>query len=383
MELRGQIESVVYYNEENGYMVCNLDVENELITCVGNMPFIQVGDIIKVEGNMVNHALYGEQFKVNSFEKLLPSTIQEIEKYLGSGIIKGVGPATARKIVSKFGEDTVQVLRFEPYKLSEISGITSAKSAQISEEFNEKWQLWQIVIFLQKYDIGATNAGRVYKELGIYAIDKIKENPYILLDVLYGVGFETIDKMAISLGIDYNSEFRVSSGIKYALGISAHNGNTCSSKDELITYVATILNVAEELVVNELTNLSFNKEIYIEDEKVFLHYYFEAEDTIARRIMMMCNDRVDRCANIDSKISDIEKQIKMELSEEQKKAIKMVFANKISIITGGPGTGKTTIIKTILKLMQLERMDYSLCAPTRKSCKKNDRDNRRRSKNIA
>ncbi len=336
MEIKGQIESIVFYNEENGYMVCNLDVENELITCVGNMPFIQIGDLVKLEGNMINHALYGEQFKVNSFEKLLPSTTQEIEKYLGSGIIKGVGPATAKKIVSKFGEETVHVLRFEPYKLAEISGITSAKAIQVSENFNEKWQLWQIVIFLQKYDIGAANAGRVYKELGIYAIDKMKDNPYVLLDILYGVSFETVDRMAISLGTDYNSSFRIASGIKYALGLSSRNGNTCSAKEELVSFVANILRVPEELVINELTDLSYKKEVYIENEFVFLNYFFEAEDSIARRVMMMCNDRVDRTINIDSKINDIERQIKIDLSDEQKKAIKMVFNNKIAIITGGP-----------------------------------------------
>ena len=174
MEIKGQIESIVYHNEENGYTVCNLDVENELVTTVGYMPFISIGDIIKAEGNLVNHAVYGEQFKLSTFEKVMPSTITEVEKYLGSGIIKGVGPATAKKIINKFGEDTINVLRFEPYKLSDISGVTSTKASQISDEFNKEWQLWQIVIFLQKYGIGATNATRVYKELGLFAIDKIK-----------------------------------------------------------------------------------------------------------------------------------------------------------------------------------------------------------------
>ena len=330
------------------------------------MPFIKVGDIIKAEGNIVNHALYGEQFKINTFEKLLPSTVQEVEKYLGSGIIKGVGPATAKKIVGKFGEDTVNVLRFEPYKLAEISGITNNKATQISEEFNKEWQLWQIVIFLQKYDIGATNAGRVYKELGVYAIDKIKDNPYILLNILYGVSFETVDRMAISLGTDYNSNFRISSGIKYALGLSNKNGNTCSLKSELINFVSGILKVPEELIENEFTNLSYNKEIYVENNFVYLDYFFEAEDSIARRVMMMCNDKVKHCINIEAKLNDIEKQIKLDLSEEQKSAIKMAFNNKIAIITGGPGTGKTTIIKTLLKLLELEHLDYTLCAPTRK-----------------
>ena len=365
MEIKGQVDSIVYYNEENGYTVCNLDVNSELITAVGTMPFISVGDIIKADGSLVNHALYGEQFKVNSFEKIMPSTVVEVEKYLGSGIIKGVGPATSKKIVSKFGEDTVNVLRFEPYKLVEISGITSSKATQISEEFNKEWQLWQIVLFLQKYDIGATNSNRVYKELGFNAIDKIKDNPYILLKILHGVGFETIDRMAISLGVDYNSNFRISSGIKYALSLSSRNGNTCSKKEELINYVSNVLKVPEELVENELTSLSYSKEIYLEDGYIYLSNYFEAEDSIARRVMMLCNDKVKRIVNIESKIKDIEQKIRINLSDEQKKAIQMAFNNKIAIITGGPGTGKTTIIKTILKITEIEKMDVALCAPTR------------------
>ena len=370
MDLKGQVESIVYYNEDNGYMVCNLDVDNELITTVGTMPFVGVGDIIKAEGTIVNHAVYGEQFKVNSFEKIMPSSVTEVEKYLGSGIIKGVGPATAKKIISRYGEDTINVLRFEPYKLSDISGITNNKATQISEEFNKEWQLWQIVIFLQKYNIGATNANRVYKELGVSAIDKIKDNPYILLNILYGVGFEVVDQMAISLGIDYNSTFRVSSGIKYALSISSRNGNTCSSRNDLITFVGNILKVPEELVENELTSLIYSKEINEEDGYIFLSNYYEAEDSIARKVMMLCNDRVKKCVNIDAKIKDIEQQIKIDLSDEQKNAIKMAFNNKITIITGGPGTGKTTIIKTILKLLELEKLDFTLCAPTGRAAKR-------------
>ncbi len=370
MELKGQIESIVYYNEENGYTVCNLYTDNKIITCVGNMPFISVGDIIKAEGTMVNHAIYGEQLKINSFEKMLPSTISEVEKYLGSGIIKGIGPATAKKIISRFGEDTINILRFEPYKLAEISGITMRKATSISEEFNNEWQLWQLVIFLQKYNIGTTNANKIYKELGINAIDKIKDNPYILLEKVNKIGFETVDKMAIALGIDYNSTFRVASGLKYALSLSMQNGNTCSKKEELITYTANILRVPEELVETELTTLAFNKEVYIENDYVFLSFYYEAEDSIARHIMMLCNNRVKKCINIDAKLKDIERQISLDLSSEQKKAIKMVFDNQISIITGGPGTGKTTIIKTMLKLMEYERLDAALCAPTGRAAKR-------------
>jgi len=370
LEIKGQIEDIVFSNETNGYTVCNLAVEEQLITAVGYLPFVSVGDIIVANGNFVNHAVYGEQFKINEFEKVMPSSIAEVEKYLGSGIIKGVGPATSKKIVNKFGEDTIYVLRFEPYKLSDIQGITSARVTQISEEFNQEWELWQIVIFLQKYGIGATNANRVYKELGITAIDKIKENPYILLNILYGVEFSTVDKMAISLGTEYDSNFRIASGIKYALSLSSRNGHTCSAKEEIIKYVSQLLGVPEELVTNELTALTYSKEIYLENEFVFLRSYFEAEDTIARRIMMMCNDHVKNCKNLDEKIKKTERLLRMDLSEEQKKAIRLVFDHKVAIVTGGPGTGKTTIIKAIIHLMQEECLDIALCAPTGRAAKR-------------
>ena len=184
MEIKGQIEDIIYSNESNSYTVCTIILEKEIITAVGYLPFINIGDIIVAQGNFVKHATYGEQFKIDTFEKTMPNTTQEIEKYLGSGIIKGIGPATSKKIVSRFGEDTIYVLQYEPSKLSQIKGITESKANEISNEFNNVWELWKIVMFLQQYGIGTTNANRVYKELGIGAIEKIKENPYILLKFL-------------------------------------------------------------------------------------------------------------------------------------------------------------------------------------------------------
>ncbi len=370
MELKGQIEDIVYSNETNGYTVCNMSVEDELITAVGYLPFVSVGDIILANGSFVNHAVYGEQFKIQNFEKVMPSSLVEIEKYLGSGIVKGIGPVTSKKIVHKFKEDTIQVLRFEPYKLAEIQGITNQKATQISQEFNEKWELWQIVLFLQKFKIGAANAARVYKEFGMQAIECIKENPYQLLNILYGVEFSLVDKMAISLGFEYNSSFRVSSGIKYALSLVSKNGSTCCEMEKLVTYVSTLLSVEEESVTNEIASLQFSKEIYLENGFLFLSNYFEAEDSIASRIMMMCNDKVKQYSNLDERMERVERRIKIDLSKEQKEAVKLAFHNRISIITGGPGTGKTTIIKTMIQMMQEEGLEIALCAPTGRAAKR-------------
>lgn len=371
MEIKGQIEEIVYTNEENSYTVCTLSLEDDtMLTAVGYLPFLSIGDVVILYGKMVNHNMYGEQFKVDTFEKVMPVSSKEIEKYLGSGIIKGVGPVTSKKIINKFGDNAIYVLRFEPYKLAEISGITSAKATQISDEFNKQWELWQIVIFLQKYGIGATNANRVYKEFGINAIQKIEENPYVLLSVLYGVDFKAVDKMAIDLGIDYDSNFRIASGIKYALQTSSRNGNTCVLKQNLLEYVSNILGVEKEVVDNEISALLISKEIYLENEKLFLKHYYEAEESVAQRLLMMCNDSVKKYHSLGEKISTTEKKLGITLSDEQKKAVESIFKNKVTIITGGPGTGKTTVIKTAITIMQKEDLDVALCAPTGRAAKR-------------
>lgn len=370
MEIKGQIEDIIYSNESNSYTVCTIILEKEIITAVGYLPFINIGDIIVAQGNFVKHATYGEQFKIDTFEKTMPNTTQEIEKYLGSGIIKGIGPATSKKIVSRFGEDTLYVLQYEPSKLSQIKGITESKATEISNEFNSELELWKIVMFLQQYGIGTTNANRVYKELGIGTIEKIKENPYILLKFLYGVDFKNIDRMALALGIEHESTHRISSGIKYAMSQSTKNGNTCVLKEKLIEYVANILNVYPELVENEFTNLCYSREVYFENGYAFLSDYYLAEEVVAKKLLMLTNAHNKNNINLDKKIAEFEKELKIMLSEEQKEAVKSVFENRVSIITGGPGTGKTTIIKMLIKLFKYDETEFALCAPTGRAAKR-------------
>ena len=370
MKIKGQIDNIIYSNEANGYTVCEVVSEMQIITVVGYLPFINTGDVIIADGEMIKHNIYGEQFKINTFEKVMPSGIYEIEKYLGSGVIKGIGPVTAKKIVSRFGDESIYVLKCEPYKLTEIKGINNEKAEFISDEFNKLWELWQIVTFLQKYDIGTANATRVYKELGVNALNIIKDNPYILLDILYGVGFEKVDKIAYELGIEYNSPYRISSAIKHGLKLALRNGHTSTSKLSLIDFVSNILNVNSELVDNEMVALTYSKQIYIENDYVFLKEYYEAEDTIARKLVSMSLDKVKKCINLDKKIKEQEEKIGIKLSEEQKNAIKNVFESKVSIITGGPGTGKTTIIKMLVNLFKYENKSLALCAPTGRAAKR-------------
>lgn len=370
MEIKGQIDSIIYSNESNGYTVCEIVSDTQVVTAVGYLPFLNIGDVILANGEMVKHAMYGEQFKINRFEKIMPSSLDEIEKYLASGIIKGIGPVTAKKIVTKFGDDSIYVLKYEPDKLSEIKGINLEKARNISEEFNNLWELWQIVTFLQKYDIGTSNATRVYKELGVNAINVIKDNPYILVDVLYGVGFEKVDKIAVELGVDYNSPFRIASAIKHGLKLAMRNGHTCVVKSSLVTFVANMLGIEDVVVENEMTSLVYAKQIYVENEFVFLKEYYEAEESISKKLTSFAMDKVKKCVNLSKKIAEQECKLGITLSEMQKSAIEMAINNKISIITGGPGTGKTTIIKMLVKLFKYEQKSVALCAPTGRAAKR-------------
>ena len=252
MELTGEITAIIYQNEINSYTIADMYVdeldgkEDNIITIVGYLPFVVEGDELKVTGRFVEHKEYGKQFKVDTFEKLMPQTLEALERYLGNGMIKGVGQVTAKRIVDNFGEDTINVIKFQPLKLARIKGITQEKALEISESFIEHWEVWQIVGFLERFGIGAENSKKVYDQLGINAIEQIEANPYILIDIARGVDFKQVDKMAMDLGMEQNNEKRIKSGIKYALIKITYNGHCCTLEENLIEYVKTLLGVTEE-----------------------------------------------------------------------------------------------------------------------------------------
>ena len=385
MEIEGQIEEIVYQNETNGYTVAEFLVNEELTTVVGYLPFINKGDSLKLIGKYVVHQDYGEQFKIDTFEKLLPKTNDAVQKYLGGGLIKGIGPATSKKIVDYFGEETMHILRFEPEKLSKIKGITKEKAIEIGEEFSEKWDLWQIVSFLEKFGVSSSNSKKVYKALGREAIEKIEEDPYILIDIVYGVDFKQIDKMAMDLGVPYNDEKRIKSSIKYALVLSSYNGNTCVVKENLIKFVIELLDVSTEEVENCLINLKVTGEIVeeaIENEIwVYLNILYNCEKVVAEKLMNLDkSNNIKKIKDFKAELAKVEITEDIILSEKQKEAVELANENNVCVITGMPGTGKTTTIKSIIKLFKNNNMKVVLCAPTRKSSKKNNRANRRNCK---
>ena len=377
MELIGEIEDVIYYNETNSYMIAEFDTEEEQTTIVGYLPFIGKGDSLKVIGNFVEHKKYGRQFKVDTFEKLMPQTVGALEKYLANGNIKGVGEALAKRIVNKFGEDTVNILKTEPQKLAQIRGISERKAIEIAESFIENWEVWQIVGFLERFGIGAEFAKKVYELLGINAIEQIEADPYILIDIARGVDFKQIDKMALDLGISYDNEKRIRSGIKYALIRATYNGHSCVIKENLIQFVISLLDVTTENIADGLMELRANDEIVIEERDdgtgtwIYLANFYYTEQEIALRIKRLQNSsNAKKINNIGTILQKIELQSKIQLSDKQKEAIELVNENNVTIITGGPGTGKTTIIKSIIDIYEQKGYKLVLCAPTGRAAKK-------------
>ncbi len=375
MEIIGEIQTIIYKNETNSYTIADFETNDELTTIVGYLPFVNSGDTLKLIGRFVEHKDYGRQFKIDTFEKIMPQTLGAIEKYLANSNIKGIGKAIAKKIVDKFGEETIYVFKNEPQRLAEVKGISISRAEEIAEEFMQNWEIWQIVGFLEKFGIGAEHAKKVFDLLGKNAIEQIESNPYILIDIARGVNFKQIDKMALDLGINYDNEKRIESGIKYALIRSTYNGHSCVLKTNLIQYVIELLDVQTENVEDGLINLRVKNEITIEErekeEYVYLQNFYQVEEEIAYRIYTLQKARnTKKISHIEVELEKAEKDSDIKLSEKQKETVKLVNNNNVVIITGGPGTGKTTIIKTIIDIYESKGKKIVLCAPTGRAAKR-------------
>ena len=371
----GYVEHIIYRNADNGYTVLNLMSGEEEITCVGIFSVIAEGENIEASGEYTDHPTYGRQFKVTAFEEKPPEDEVAIERYLGSGAIKGIGPMLAARIVRRFKADTFRIIEEEPERLSEIKGISERKAMEIADQVNEKRDLRQAMIFLQQYGITMNLAVKVYQTYGqeIYGI--LRENPYRLADDIEGVGFRTADEIAVRIGIRMDSDFRVRSGILYALMQASGDGHTYLPEDELTRRAVELLSVGEEQIKKQYMDLAVGKRIIQKrgadgENCVYAasFYYMEA-NTAALLKQLDVQYEVDDEKAME-RIRSIEKAAGMELDEHQVTAVMEAARNGLLVITGGPGTGKTTTINAIIRYFELEGMDIYLAAPTGRAAKR-------------
>ena len=372
--LAGYVEHIIYRNADNGYTVLNLVSGEDEITCVGIFSAIAEGENIEAQGEYTEHPTYGQQFKVTSFEEKAPEDEEAIERYLGSGAIKGIGLAMAARIVRRFKEDTFRIIEEEPERLAEIKGISNRKAMEIASQVNEKRDLRQAMIFLQQYGITMNLAVKVYQAYGQDVYGIIRENPYRLADDIDGVGFRTADEIAAQVGIRMDSDFRVRSGILYTLLQASGEGHTYLPETELTPRASKLLNVTAEQVEKQYMDLAIERKIILkqmEDQTQIYaasFYYMEANTATMLKRLNVSYDVSD--AEIEQRIRGIEKKSGMTLDEHQVTAVKEAVRNGLLVITGGPGTGKTTTINTIIRYFELEGLEIFLAAPTGRAAKR-------------
>ena len=372
--LAGYVEHIIYRNADNGYTVLNLVSGEDEITCVGIFSAIAEGENIEAQGEYTEHPTYGQQFKVTSFEEKAPEDEEAIERYLGSGAIKGIGLAMAARIVRHFKEDTFRIIEEEPERLAEIKGISNRKAMEIASQVNEKRDLRQAMIFLQQYGITMNLAVKVYQAYGQDVYGLIRENPSRLADDIDGVGFRTADEIAARVGIRMDSDFRVRSGILYTLLQASGEGHTYLPETELTPRASKLLNVTAEQVEKQYMDLAIERKIILkqmEDQTQIYaasFYYMEANTATMLKRLNVSYDVSD--AEIEQRIRGIEKKSGMTLDEHQVTAVKEAVRNGLLVITGGPGTGKTTTINTIIRYFELEGLEIFLAAPTGRAAKR-------------
>jgi len=370
----GYVDHIVYRNTDNGYTVLNLVSQEEEITCVGIFSSIAEGENIEATGDYIEHVTYGRQFKVESFEERAPEDVEAIERYLGSGAIRGIGLALAARIVRRFKDDTFRIIEEEPERLAEIKGISERKAMEIATQVNEKRDLRQAMIFLQQYGITMNLAVKIYNKYGQDVYGILKENPYRLADDIEGVGFRTADEIAVRVGIRTDSDFRIRSGILYVLLSAANEGHTYLPQEELTRRACELLEVAPEFIEKHYMDLAIERRIMLkqQDEQTQIYassfYYMEANVATMLRQLDITYDVSD--SEIEHRVRKIQKQTGMELDEHQLTAVKEAVRNGLLIITGGPGTGKTTTINTIIRYFEMEGMDIYLAAPTGRAAKR-------------
>lgn len=375
--IEGTVENVVFQNPHNGYIVFSIlinDKDDDDLVCIGYVPKLNPGENIKIIGNYIMHPTYGKQLNIKQYEKIVPTTEKGIKKYLASGAIRGVGEKLAVKIVNKFGKDTLDIIENYPEKLATVRGISKEKAINISSIFHEQVELRKVMIYLQEYSISPIYAMKFYKRYKGEAINIIKENPYTLANEFIGIGFKTADKIAYKLGVGINSPFRIKAGIKHCLNMSISNGNVCVYKEELIEMSQKLLQVSGTEIDNIVMEMQIEKSLIQEkiQEKtvIYSNSLFYSENYVAKKLLELSMNTLDKSKNILNEIIEIEKNTNIKLAEKQREAVIESMFKGVLVITGGPGTGKTTTINTIITLLNKEGYVIELAAPTGRAAKR-------------
>lgn len=378
MKITGTVENIVFRNADNGYSVVNLSCDKKRVTAVGNFPELYEGQTVELTGDYVVNKKFGEQFKADDISIVEPTSLSAIEKYLSSGLIYGIGPVTAKKIVDEFGTDTLAVLEFNPIKLSKIRGISKQKAIEISNNYNDMKEMQNVIMFLQSHYISTNLAIKIYNVYKKKTIEIVKNNPYQLIEDIDGVGFATADKIALKLGIDMFGENRVKAGLIYTLKTySEREGHTYLKRDDLVNNCIEILNFSENeknIVQNcidylQIEGMVKNFNHHGEDITVLTKFYYQ-EKYIARKLYKLSYNQFEERMNFIDNINHYQRLHHIVLNGEQTDAVLASLTKGVSIITGGPGTGKTTIVRCILEMFRQQNYKVLLCAPTGRAAKR-------------
>ncbi len=387
--IAGYVNECIFENEDTGYKVLEVESDDglQLMTVVGIMPNLQVGERIEAHGRWKEHNTYGEQFEVSSFSRTLPQDKDAMERYLGSGAIKGIGAALAHRIVEKFGDNTFHIIESEPERLAEIKGISSAKACEIGEQFAAQSAAREAMVFLQNFGLTPNMSMRIYKEFGLKTVSVLSQNPYILAERVQGIGFRRADEIARQMGIPEEAPGRIRGAIRFALQNAAGEGHTYLPLDKLEDEVYHLIGISGIMVENALTESVMEGQLVqkreLEEERVYLKSFYTAEAGVARRLMEL-NEQSQEIAEEKYmlRMQKIEKDQKIELSDEQREAVLAALKEGVLIITGGPGTGKTTIINVLLELLEQDDKKFMLAAPTGRAAKRMTEATGREAKTI-
>lgn len=372
LKIEGKVETIIFKNETNFWTVMLLKVDKSYMTAVGQTQDIEVGDILELEGEETSHKIYGKQFKISTYKKSLPKSNDSLIQYIADNI-KGVGKKTARKIVDTFLEDTVNVIRYSPSKLEGIKGLNKSKIENLNSFFNEEWEKWNTIDFLSQFGLSVIVSTKIYEVLGQDTIPIVKENPYSLLTFVKRLDFKLVDEIGQKSGVSLENEDRLDSGVIYAINKIIEFGHTCVEKRNLQKFAADLLQVGTESINSAIDRLIFSNKLYVqeinEEECIFRRGYYLAEENIANNILMHTM-KVVKKQNFSKQIEKVSEKNDIVLSDEQEEAISTCLNSSFSIITGGPGTGKTTIIKCIIDILEDLDIRYVLCAPTGRAAKR-------------